>query len=183
MSRIPDVTEETLNDAQRAVYREIVSGPHGRLVGPFPAWLQSPELARRLRAVSELIRFKSSLPRRLSELAILVAGRHWRAEFEFWAHARLGREAGLDDAVISALARGQRPAFQQADESLVYDLCSELFETRRVSDATYGRAVEALGLTSVVELVATAGYYSLVSLTLNAFEVGLPPGEKSPFAE
>lgn len=183
MSRLPDMRPETLSAEQRAVYDEIASGPHGHVVGPYFAWLQSPELARRARSLSEFIRFRTALPKRISELAILVAGRHWKAEYEFWAHSRLGREAGLDEAVIAALAEGRRPELADAQEAAVYALCSELLQTRRVSDATYSQAVEALGLPGVVELVATVGYYSLVSLTLNAFELPLPPGERSPFPD
>ena len=183
MSRLPELNAGTMTAAQRAVHEEIVSGPHARVVGPFRAWLHSPELARRARALSEHIRFRSSLPPKLMELAILVTGRHWKAEFECYAHAQLARKAGLDEAIITALASGQRPSFADDHEALVYALCTELYETHRLGDATYQRALEALGLPSVVELVATIGYYSMVSLTLNAFQVPLPPGEPSPFAD
>lgn len=183
MSRIPDLPPEALSDAQRAVREEIVSGPHGHIVGPYPAWLQSPELARRARGLSEFIRFQSSLPKRLLEIAILVTGRHWSAEFEFFAHARLARAAGVEESIVQAIAERRRPELADARDAAVYDVCSDLFETHRLADATYARAVEALGLPAVVELVATIGYYSMVSLTLNAFQVGLPPGEASPFPE
>lgn len=183
MSRIPELRPESMSAEQRAVMDEIVSGPHGRIVGPYPAWLQSPELARRARGLSEFIRFRSSLPERLKELAILLAGRHWKAEFEFYAHAKLAAKAGLEQPIIAAIAARKRPSFPQAQDAIVYDLCTELFETHRVSDGTYGRAEEAFGLPQVVELVATIGYYSLVCLTLNAFEAPLPPGERSPFPD
>ncbi len=183
MSRIPVIDPATATPEQRAVMEEIVSGPHGRIVGPYNAWLQSPEFARRARGLSEIIRFGSPLPERLKELAILMTGYHWRAEFEFYAHAKLGRKAGLADAVITALAAGQRPDFAADDETLVYDFCAELLQHRRVSDATYARAVDALGQSNVVTLVTTVGYYCMVSLTLNAFEVPLPDGEPSPFAD
>lgn len=183
MSRAPTMTAEMMNDAQREVHQEIASGPHGRVVGPYNAWLQSPELARRARGLSEFIRFQSSLPDRLKELAILVTGRFWKSEYEFFAHAKLGRKAGLDDAVIEAIAQGKRPAFQKEDEQIVYDVCAELYETRRIGDDNFSRAEKALGLPALVELVATAGYYSLVSMTLNAFEVQLPEGEPSPFQD
>ena len=183
MSRLPALPLEQMSPDQRAVAEEIVSGPHGRIVGPHPAWLRSPELARRARALSEFIRFQSSVPKHLLELAILVTGRHWKAEFEYWAHAKLARQAGVADAVIDAIAAGRRPTFAKAEEERVYLLCTELYETRRVSDATYAQAVAALGEQAVVELVATAGYYCMVCLTLNAFQVGLPAGERSPFPD
>ena len=183
MSRAPVLTPETMNDAQREVHQEIVSGPHGHIAGPYNAWLQCPELARRARGLSEFIRFNSSLPKRLTELVILVTGRFWKAEFEFYAHAKLAKKAGLDEGIISDIAQGKRPSFQNADEKAVYDMCVELYETRRVGDEKFGRAAEALGLPAVVEVVATAGYYSMVSMTLNAFQVSLPPGESSPFPD
>ncbi len=183
MARIPEFRQDSMTDAQRKVVQEIVTGPHGRIVGPYHAWLQSPEIAGRSRNLSEYIRFKSTVPKRLQELGILITGRFWRADFEYWAHARLAREAGVDDAVIAAIAKKQRPVFKNADEGIVYDLCMELFETRRVSDKSYGAALKLLGLQTLVELVATIGYYSYVSLTLNAFQVSLPPGEASPFPD
>ena len=183
MSRIPMLDPESMSDAQREVYDEIVAGPHGRVVGPFNAWLQSPELARRARGLSEFIRFKSSLPNRLSELGILITGRYWKAEFEFWAHAALGKKAGLNEALIAAIAEKKRPSFQHEDEEIVYAFCMEMYETRRIADETYRRAVDALGLPGVVELICTIGYYSMVSMTLNAVQVGLPPGESSPFPD
>jgi len=183
MPRISEFGPQGANEEQRKVLQEIVSGPHGRIVGPYHAWLHSPELARRARNLSEFIRFKSSLPKRLSEIAILATGRFWKAEFEYYAHAKLAKQAGIDDAVIAVIARNERPTFKNTDEETVYAVCRELFDTRRVSEKTYARALELLGLPGLVELVATAGYYSMVSMTLNTFEIPLPPGEKSPFPE
>lgn len=183
MSRIPELQTDSMTPEQRTVADEIISGPHGRIVGPYNAWLNSPEFARRARSLSEFVRFKSSLPNNLSELAILITGRHWKAEFEFYAHRILGRKAGLDDAVIDAIAENRRPEFQNGDEEIVYDFCTEMYETRRVSDAIYERAVKAFGVPTVVELIGTIGYYCMVSMTLNAFLVGLPEGESSPFPD
>jgi len=183
MSRIPERRPDTLNDEQRAVYEEIASGPHGHVVGPFHAWLETPDMARRIRALSEYIRFRSSLPRPLAELAILVTGRFWKAEFEFYAHAKLGREAGLDEGLIAAIAEERKPDFAQSDQEIVYTVCTEMYQTHRVSDATFARAEAALGRQALVELIATIGYYSMVSMTLNAFEAPLPEGEPSPFPD
>ena len=183
MSRIPEVTRGSLNDAQRAVFDKITSGPHAKVIGPFPAWLQSSELARRARELSEFLRFQSSPSKRHAEIAILITGRHWRAEFEFYAHAELARKAGVEESIIQALAAGKRPAFSKPDDAIVYELATELLGTRHISDATYNKALDAFGLQTLVELVAIIGYYCMVSLTLNAFEAPLPPGEPSPFAD
>ena len=183
MPRIPELLPADMTPAQRAVAEELTSGPHGGIRGPHGIWLRVPELAKRARSLSEFIRFQSGLPKRLLELSILVGGRFWQAEFEFYAHAKLGRQAGLDEAIIRAIAERRRPTFSEPNDAIVYDLCTELFETRRVGDATYDKAVAALGLQAVIEIVATVGYYSMVSLTLNAFAVPLPAGEPSPFPD
>ena len=183
MMRIAQLQPEGMTEAQKAAMQEIVAGPHGRVAGPYFVWLHIPELARRARNLSEFIRFQTSVPPRLSELAILITGRFWRAEFEFYAHAILAKKAGLDDAIVAALAENRRPKFKLEGERVVYDLVTELLNTRRARDATYARAVQALGQQTVVELVAIAGWYSMVSLTLNAFQVPLPEGESSPFRE
>jgi 4-carboxymuconolactone decarboxylase len=120
---------------------------------------------------------------RLAELAILITGRHWRAKFEFYAHAQLARKVGLEEPIIQALAAGKRPDFENRDDAIVYELCTEMLNTRHISDATYQRALDALGMQTLVDLIAIIGYYCMVSITLNAFEAPLPPGEPSPFPD
>jgi 4-carboxymuconolactone decarboxylase len=183
MSRIPELTPESMTEAQKEVVELITSGPHGKVMGPYPAWLQSPELAKRARSLSEYLRFQSTPPARLAEIAILITGRHWKAEFEFYAHAQLARKAGVEEPIIQALAAGTRPRFSQTDDAVVYDLCTEMLNTRRISDATYRRALDAFGTQMLVDLVGMMGYYCMVSVTLNAFEASLPAGEPSPFPD
>ncbi|MDH4247870.1 MAG: carboxymuconolactone decarboxylase family protein, partial [Deltaproteobacteria bacterium] len=112
MSRIPELDPAKLDALQSRIYSELMNGPHGHVVGPHPAWLQSPKLAEKTRALSAFIRFESSLPGPLREIAILICGRYWRADFEYWAHAELARKAGVDSDIIEAIARGQRPHFK-----------------------------------------------------------------------
>ena len=183
MSRVPDLKPESMTDAQKEVINLITSGPHQRVLGPYPAWLQSPQLAKRARDLSEYLRFKSAPSKRHAEIAILITGRYWRAEFEFYAHAELARKAGLEEHIIQALAAGKRPKFTSDEDAAVYDLSSELLNTRRISDATYQRALDTFGMQTLVDLVAIVGYYCMVSTTLNAFEAPLPPGEPSPFPD
>ena len=183
MSRIPELTPDSLTEAQKEVIDLITSGPHQQVMGPYPAWLQSPELAKRTRSLSEYLRFNSTPSKRLAEIAILITGRHWKAEFEFYAHAELARKAGVEEPIIQALAAGKRPDFENREDQVVYDLCTEMLNTRRITDATYQRALDAFGMQMLVELVAIMGYYCMVSITLNAFEAPLPPGEPSPFSD
>ncbi len=177
MARLAPLDLDQLQPGQRAVADAIISGPRGGLRGPFEAWLRSPELADRAQKLGEYCRFGTSLPRDLSEFAILLTGKHWKAQFEFWAHARLAREAGLPEDIIEAVATNVTPSFRNEAQRAVYAFVTEHFATNRVSDATYRLAIAELGERGVVDLVGVAGYYCLVSMTLNVFDVGLPPGE------
>lgn len=181
MARLEPLDLENLDAEQKAVADAIRSGPRGGLRGPFEAWLRAPGLADPAQKLGAYCRYASSLPRDLNELAIIITGKRWRAQFEFWAHARLAREAGLDDAIIEAVRVGERPPFKRESERVVYDFVTEYFANNRVSDATYQRAVDAFGVRGVVDLVGVVGYYGLVSMTLNVFEVALPDGVPDQF--
>ena len=182
MARLPDLDPSRLTPAQQAVYNKIVSGPRGRVQGPLRVWLTSPELADKAQALGAFCRYGTSLPPRLSELAILVMGAYWQAGFEWYAHAPLAIKAGIPAAAAEAIRVGKTPSLAQEDEQIVYRFAHELVHARRVSQPAYAAAVVAFGEQTVVELVAILGYYGLVSMTLNAFEIPLPPGESDPFA-
>jgi 4-carboxymuconolactone decarboxylase len=180
MSRLPPLEHDTLDAEQRRVAQVIVDGPRGVIAGPYEAWLRRPELADGARAVGDYVRFRCELRRDLAELAILLTARHWQAQFEFWAHTPLARDAGVPDDVIEAIRTAGEPQFTSDDHRVVHDLVTEYFRTNRVSAATYERAIRTLGEAGVVDLVAVVGYYALVSMTLNVFEVPLPPGVAQP---
>lgn len=181
MPRIPMPTPETMTPEQRAVREAILSGPRGSLQGPFVPWLASPELADRAQRLGEYLRFRNALPRDLSELAILVTAQHWKAEFEWWAHARFAREAGLAEAKIEALRLGQRPEAMSEAEAVVYDVASTLWRERTIDQALFDRAMHLLGQPALTDLVGVIGYYALVSATLNVFDMPLPEGESRSF--
>ena len=182
MSRLPPLDEPALSARQREVLDAIRQGPRGDVRGPFPAWIRSPELADRGQKLGEFIRFGTSFEPRLAELAILICARYWSAQFEWYAHARLARDGGLGEEIIAAVARRERPAAMAADEAAVYDFCTELHRDKQVSDATYRQALEIFGEVGPVELCGISGYYTMVSMTLNVFEVPLPEGEPLPLA-
>jgi 4-carboxymuconolactone decarboxylase len=151
--------------------------PDGHPIGPFNSWIHAPKIGRRLSSLGALLRFRTSIDRRLSEIAICTVGAHWRAEFEFWAHAPLAIENGVPAHVVEALRVGEEPAFERDDERTVHEVVTQLLRDRRVDDSTYAAAVDLLGETGLVELSALVGYYCLISMTLNLFEVPLPRGE------
>lgn len=147
---------------------------------PFNVYLRSPILADQLRRVAEHIRFKSSLPFKLNEFAILVTARHWGAQYEWFAHHRLALKAGLNPAIAEELSLGKRPSGMDADETAVYNFSHELHNTHQVSDATYKAVVDKFGEQGAVDLIAVNGYYVLVSMVLNVDRTPLPGGVKPP---
>ena len=183
MPRLGEIDRARLTERQRQVADEIQAGPRGGLAGPFWPWLRSPDLAERAQKLGELVRFHSTLSPRLFELAVLVTAHHWKAQFEWYAHAPLARKAGLGEDIIAAIQAGAKPNFARSDEAAVYDFAAELYVRKRVSDATYAAAVKHLGERGAVELVGILGYYALVSMTLNTFAIELPPGNAPPFRE
>ena len=181
MSRLPDLDPAKFSTEQKQVHDAVLAGPRGKVVGPIKVWLKNPGLAEHAQALGAYCRFNSSLPPRLSELAILVTGSFWKANYEWYAHAPIAMKAGIEPAAVEAIRTGATPTFTRSDDQAIYDFASELVTTKRVSNATFERAKKELGETSVIDLVGIIGYYSLVSVTLNAFELPLPDGEKAPF--
>ncbi len=182
MARIPGIDPATLTPEQKRIHDEIVSGPRGKVEGPLRVWLTSPGLADRAQALGAFCRYGTSLDPRLSELAILVTGAYWRAGFEWHVHAPIAIKAGLDPAAVEAIRIDGVPKLDRDDERAVYAFARELLTTRRVSDETYASAESTLGRLAIVDLVGVLGYYGLISMTINAFDVPLPPGAMEPFA-
>jgi 4-carboxymuconolactone decarboxylase len=179
--RPPILDENNLSAEQRPIYDAIMSGPRGIVEGPLRVWLQSPGLADKAQALGAFCRYGTQLPPVLSELAILVTGAHWRAGFEWAVHAPIAAKAGLAPEVIEAIRTGAEPRFSDDKQAAVHAFARELHAKRTVSEETYRRAVEALGLQAVVDLVGILGYYTLISMTINAFQVPLPDGAPEPF--
>jgi 4-carboxymuconolactone decarboxylase len=176
MTRYSTIDPEKMSPEQRRVRDEVIAGPRGRMVPPVEIWLRSPELAAALHKVGEHCRFRSALPPRLAEVAILATARRWTAQFEWWAHAQLAREAGIEEPVIEAIRTGVEPPLADDDQRLVYRFARAMLEHGRVDDALFAQAKERLGERGLVDLVGILGYYALVSFTLNAFEVPVPDG-------
>jgi 4-carboxymuconolactone decarboxylase len=183
MPRTPEIVYTELDADQRRVYDAITAGPRGQVQGPLKVWLQSAELADRAQALGAFCRFGTGLPPRLSELAIIITGAHWRAGFEWFAHAPIAIKAGIDPAAVEAIRTGRKPHLAKPDEAAVYAFAHELLTTHAVSEATYQTAVAQLGKKGVVELTGVLGYYGLISMTIKAFEVPLPPGTPEPFVD
>jgi len=182
-SRLSELSAEQMSPEQQRVLDAILSGPRGNLDGPFLAWIHSPGLADHAQALGAFCRYHTSMPLRLSELAILVTAAWWQSQAEWQIHEPIARQAGLGDEVIDALRLGAMPEFEQADEQLVYQIGCTLYQTRRIDVQLYQRAVTEFGEPALVELIGIFGYYALVAMTLNVFEVRREGATVLPFTE
>ena len=176
MSRLYALHPDLLSQQQRKVYDDIASGPRGEVGGPLAVWLRSPDLADRAQRLGEFVRFNSSIPPVLSELAILVTARYWSAQYEWFMHEPFALKAGLKPEVVASIREKRVPVFDSPEEKLVYDFAINLHDKHSIDACLYQYAVETLGETCVVDLVGILGYYVLVSMTLNVFEVDIPDG-------
>lgn len=194
MSRLPTIRPENFTSDQAALFKNITSGkrgqggsvdtflnPEGGLRGPFNALLYSPIIGNAVQRVGEAVRYEGTLPAPLRELAILTVAAHWQARYEWWAHEIIARDAGLDPAVIDGVKEGALPASATPEQQTLYAFARELLDRRHVSDECYAAAVELFDEATIAELVFLLGYYTLISMTLNVFEVPLPAGEKAPW--
>ena len=183
LARYRDITPGEMTPAQRRVHDLIVAGRRGRFGGPFQLLIRAPEICEHAANLGEHLRWGTSLPDRLSELAIITTARFWRAQYEWFAHAPLAEKAGVPSAAVEAIRRGETPSFAQNDEALVHRICTELFKTQRLSDASFAEAVASLGEAGLIEVIGIIGYYSLIGNTLNVFQVAVPEGASPPFPE
>jgi 4-carboxymuconolactone decarboxylase len=181
--RFKPLTWERLNPAQKTMVNDLLAGSRTSLNGPFNVLLRSPEMGNLAQKLGEYVRFKSAVPRKLNEMAIIMTARWWSSQYEWTAHKTAAQQAGLSDAIIDAIQAGRRPAGMQKDETAVYEFCTELREHRRVSDATFKAAVDLLGEQGVVDVMAAMGYYDLVSMALNVDRYPLADGTPVPFPE
>ncbi len=189
--RFQMIPVENLTADQKVVYDGIRGGPRakvansgaskpGPLGGPFNVMLRSPGVGNIVQALGGEIRFKSSIPNKLNELAIMVTARYWTSQYEWYAHCRLALEAGLDPEIAKDVAENRRSPKMDADEAMIYDFSRELHETKGVSDANYKRVLDRFGERGVFDLIAVNGYYSLVSMILNVDKTPLPDGVPLP---
>ena len=182
--RLPPIDLANLSAEQRALVEAIKSGPRGAFSndGPFAVYLHAPVFGQLAQQLGAHMRFGTSLPPRLSELAILFTAQYWKAQYEWAAHAVMAAKQGVKEATIRDLQAGRAPKSAPRDEIAIYSFAKELYATRRVSDATYVRVHKLIGDAGMVELVGILGYYVTVSMALNVFRMPAP-GDSQPFRE
>lgn len=175
-TRFQPLADAEMTAEQKRVAQTLLDGPRKGLPGPFHALLRSPELADRVRALGDYIRFGNSLPDASRELVILLAARFWSAQYEWQAHRAIALKAGLDAEVAAAIAEGRRPHSLSADQALIYGFVQQLLVDKDVDDATYDAALTRFGERTLLDIICIAGYFSFVSLILNAKRHPIPEG-------
>jgi 4-carboxymuconolactone decarboxylase len=176
--RFKPLKYDEMTPEQKKMMEHLVSGERRGAGGPFNVLLRSPEMGDLAQEFGAQMRFHSSLPRKLNEMAIIITARHWTAQYEWNAHRTAAAQAGLKEPIIQAIAAGKRPESLDADETVIYNFATELLRTHEVGDATFKAVKDKFGEKGVVDLIGVMGYYQLVSMLLNVDRYPLPAGAK-----
>jgi 4-carboxymuconolactone decarboxylase len=171
-----------MSEDQKQTYDESIAGKRGAPPAPMMAWLNSPEMARHATRLGGMLRFDTTFPAKLSEIAILVTARHWTSHYEWFAHKRLALKGGMDPGIIDAIRDRRTPEFDDPKGKIIYEVAKSLHEGHGVSKPLYDEAVRVVGERGITEIIGLCGYYTMVSMTLNTFEFDLPDGEVSDLA-
>jgi alkylhydroperoxidase family enzyme len=191
--RVTPLTPEQLDDAQRGLYERIAAGPRGNgpfsvkspdgsLAGPFGLMLLAPWVGGALSDLGEAIRYHSTLPARLREIAILAVAVQRASAFEWYAHERVGRTVGLDEEDFGAILGSDTEHWADPAERAAHRAALGLVRDRALPEDDYAAASAALGVPVLAELVVLVGYYDALALLMSAFALGAPEGEADPFA-
>jgi 4-carboxymuconolactone decarboxylase len=179
--RFPQLTQDQLNEQQKPLGDQVMKVSSVGIGGPYNLLLRSPVLGQRLFDLFDYLRWKTSVPTRLNEFAILIIGRQWRSQVEWFAHAPIAARAGLSADIIAELKASKRPSRMAEDEAVVYDFVTELTTTRKVSDETFARARKVFSDQQIIDLTAVAGNYVMVAMILAMSEQTVPEGKEEPF--
>jgi 4-carboxymuconolactone decarboxylase len=178
--RMPPIPREQWTDAQAKAAAAFAAMRGQEVFGPFALMLRSPDVMLRAAAMGDYMRYRTSLPRALNEMIILLTARHWSQQFEWHVHRPAAIAAGLGEGLVNAIAKGRRPEAMSADEAVVYDFTTELLRLQNVSDATYARARERFGEAGIVDMVGVAGYYAFLSMMMNTARTAVPADSDVP---
>jgi 4-carboxymuconolactone decarboxylase len=178
MARLTNVTRDQLKPEDQQFY-DSIAGSRGSVRGPYGVLLHSPDLAARVAHTGSYVRFNLELPESLKETVIIATAREIKNQYEFAAHARLARQAGVSEDTIQAIARGNAPQGLSGDEEKLVRYVHELLRNHKISDATFNAVKDRFGMQKTLELTALIGHYLLVGQILTAFEVDLPEGVKA----
>jgi 4-carboxymuconolactone decarboxylase len=174
--RMPEIPADKMSDEQKKAAAEFAAGRGVAVFGPFVPLLRSPEVMLRAKAMGDYLRYKSVLPQRLNEFAILITARQWTQGYEWAVHQPIALKAGLKPEIAQAVADGRRPQNMPEEEEIVYEFCTELHRNQSVSDTTYARALAKFGEQGIIDLTGVNGYYTFLAMVLNMARTPLPKG-------
>ena len=180
MSRLPQLDTNSLTPEQQTIYDDIMSGPRGRFGGPFPALLHAPQIADQIQALGAALRFNTRIADKLREIAILVIAKEWHTQVEWDCHVVIALKVGVSEQTINNILEDIPPGEPQSSERQVYEFSRELIANKQLSAQSYNKAVDLLGIDGTVELVSILGYYTLLAMVLNTFEVEADPDDGVP---
>ncbi len=174
MARVPDIDVAGMTSEDRRIFDDI-AGPRGGVVrGPFAIWMRNTALASAASHLGNQLRVSGTLDKRLFELMVLIIARRWSAQYEWFAHEQAASDSGVAPEIVEAVRAGKAPPLDRTDERMIYDLTIELLDRRMLSDGTYQRALAVFGLDLLIEIVAALGFYTMVAITLVAFDAPVP---------
>jgi 4-carboxymuconolactone decarboxylase len=180
--RLDPLTPEQMTPEQREL-SDRIAGKRGGTRGPFLVWLRSPGLCDRVEALGSYVRFETGLPLKYRELGLILAARHWDAQYSWNAHAKKTVEAGIPQSVVDAVADRREPEFDDEQDEIFYRFCTELLRTHFVSDETFARALDSFGEEQLVDVIGVLGNSSMLAMCLNGFAVPLKEGDEPPFKD
>jgi len=177
-TRMAPIPPEKYDAAQKKAVAEFEAVRKTGISGPWIPLLRSPEIMTGARTMGDYLRYRASIGPRLTEFTILVISREWTIDFEWAIHAPNALKLGVPQETLDALADGRRPTTMTEDEAICYDFTMELLRNKRVSDATYDRALKKFGEKGVIDLVGFNGYYALLAMTFSTARIAAPDGKK-----
>tara|TARA_B100001123_G_scaffold48769_1_gene49690 strand:- start:394 stop:951 length:558 start_codon:yes stop_codon:yes gene_type:complete len=183
MTRLPPINQDKLTKSQIKFLEAIQNGPRGKIpmTGPFGVWLRAGSTGDVIQKLGASLRYDTILDETLKELAICVVGSHYKAKFEFAYHAELAKKTGISDKILEDLRHNKTPSFNDSRLKLIYQITTQLLDKHSLSDDIYREGINEFKEQGMIELVSLVGYYCLVSLTLNAFEIPIDDGMNDPF--
>jgi 4-carboxymuconolactone decarboxylase len=179
--RFPQLIFDQLSEGQKSLGDQVMKVSSVGIGGPYNLLLRSPVLGQRMFDLFDYLRWKTSVPTRLNEFAILIIGRQWRSQMEWFAHVPIATKAGLSADIIAELKANKRPSKMAEDEALVYDFVTELTTTHKVSDETFARVRKLFSDQQIIDLTAVAGNYVMVAMILAMAEQSVPADKEEPF--
>jgi 4-carboxymuconolactone decarboxylase len=178
--RLPPIPKTQWTDSQAKAAAEFTKMRGQEPFGPFAVMLRSPDVMLRAGAMGDYMRYKTSLPRALNEMIILLTARHWSQQFEWHIHRPMALQAGLSETIVNAISSGRRPETMSVDETVVYEFTTELLRLQNVGDDAYAKARDRFGEPGVIDMVGVAGYYSFLSMMMNTARTAVPAGSEVP---